>query len=422
MTSYRETFRRHRRLLLAPIVLAMIFALWSALGAPKSYRSTASLWVDNPPPASSSLTNSIPGAPTPAEQEQAMVAELLKTRGFRLSVGHHSPLASYLAKNSGHGWGPTALVHALKGDGGLDSRILSALGSKQVITTVAGPQVLQVSYAGATPEVAQQTLEALLKQLETQAAHFDRIRGEDALAYYRSQVDAASNAVANARQEIARYLNEHPGATVFTDPNLKALRQAQTGASNRLASATSRVNQASGSVAAPGAVANGVAEIDPPTAPTGPSSGHKKVLLALIGGLFAGAVISFLGAVALTPGQPEGTSRSTAPVFADESGAVHAIGSGHAAGNPLGTIRGDSGNGGVADAEPSNGFWGGIAGGGRHGSGRRRPAVRPFAAENGSAPVNAKRAAQPRTPSSANRAAQPRKPSSPKSRATPDSQ
>jgi len=35
MTSYRETFDRHRRLLCAPVVLAAVLALWFTLGTPK---------------------------------------------------------------------------------------------------------------------------------------------------------------------------------------------------------------------------------------------------------------------------------------------------------------------------------------------------------------------------------------------------
>ena len=41
--------------------------------------------------------------------------------------------------------------------------------------------------------------------------------------------------------------------------------------------------------------------LDAPTAPAGPVTGKKKDLLAIVGGLFAGILISFLGVVALTP-------------------------------------------------------------------------------------------------------------------------
>jgi len=155
MTSYRETFDRHRRLLCAPVVLAAVLALWFTLGTPKAYESTAALWVDNPAPEPSSLTETNPELRTPAEQQQLLVGELLQTRSFRVAVADHSPLRAYLAAGAATGWTPTAMLHALSGRPSLDAQILSALGSKHLIAAVQGPQLLTLKYRGPTPAQAE---------------------------------------------------------------------------------------------------------------------------------------------------------------------------------------------------------------------------------------------------------------------------
>jgi len=301
--SYRETFRRHRLLLSLPMLLAVVVAAWSALGAQKSYESTASLWVDNPPPADSSLGNANPAITPPAEQEQLVITELLKTRDFTLAVGRRSTLASYLAAHSSQGFGPLALLSGLGGGGGLDNRIVSALSS-HVTSTVAGPQVLQLSYRGATPAVATSTLGAIVIGLDQEGLRFAQQRNEGALAYYKAQVAAASQAVANARQQANAYVSQH-GGVASSDPNLAALTQAEGVAGTQLTQATTNLTHAAGTLDTSGGVHTAVHVIDPPTVPTGPVSGHMKAVLAVLGGLFAGALISFLGVIALTPGRPE---------------------------------------------------------------------------------------------------------------------
>ena len=225
---YRETFLRHRLLLSMPMLVSVLVAVWSVLGSQKSYESTASLWVDNAPLAASSVANTNPAVPAPAEQEQAVINELLKTRDFRLAVGHRAPLAKYLATHSGRGWGPVDLLTSLGGGGGLDNRILSALDGKHLSSTVAGPQVLQVSYRGATPAVARGTLSSSLVQVDQQGARFARLRGRGALAFYKAQVDAASKAGVSARQQVAAYINQHGDAP--SDPTLNALKLAERSA------------------------------------------------------------------------------------------------------------------------------------------------------------------------------------------------
>lgn len=295
--KYRETYRKHRVLLSLPIVLAALIAGWTAFGSSKTYVSSASLWVDNPATTASSLGNLNPAVLPPSQEEEQVVTELLATNDFVDAVARRSGLADYLAKHSSTGFGPSALFSG--GGGPLDIRIASALSPSSVITSVPGPQVLKLTYTGPTPELAQRTLQAIMTQLQQDNAQFTAQHSEGELSYYKAQAKAASQALVTARDQLQAYTHAHPGVA-SGDPTLAALQTAQSAAEAQLTQAN---NAASGANAG-GAAGSAVHVIDPASTPTGPTSGKKKQLLAIVGGLFAGLLVSFLGAVALTPSKP----------------------------------------------------------------------------------------------------------------------
>ena len=320
MTSYRETFLRHRVLLTMPVVVAVFVAMWWALGAPKSYESTASLWVDNAPPGDSSVADTNPALRSPSEREQLVLGELLRTRDFRLAVARRGPLAEYLAHHRWRGWGPPALLPA----GSTERRITGALGPKHVDTTVAGPQVLQIDYKGPTPAVAAGTLSALVQEYDKERFRLDADRAQATKAYWKSQVDAASKTVGDANRNLQGYLAAHVGVPP-SDPELKALRRAAKDAAKQLAGATTRYTQARFAVPPPRPDAGALEVLDTPKVPKGPVSGHKNVALAFVGGLFGGALISLLGLVALTPGRSDTWSAPVRrPVLPAGNGTVSA--------------------------------------------------------------------------------------------------
>jgi uncharacterized protein involved in exopolysaccharide biosynthesis len=302
-SSYRETFRQHRKLLILPVILTVFIAAWFVFGAQKSYQSSVSLWVDNPAPSDSSLGNLNPAETAPSQQEQQVVQELLATPSFAIAVGHHSSLASYLASNPGGGMSPTALLKKLSGPGSLDDQIVAALGPKAVSTTTPGPQVLQISFNGPTPAVAQSALNALVTELQRDSSQFSQQHNEQALSYYKAQVQSAEQSLNSTRAEANQYLEQHPNAST-SDPNLTALTAAEGAASTQLTQANSNLSAAASAVKG---IGNGsdVQVIDPATMPTSPLSGKKKQIEELLAGLFAGLLLSFLGTIALTRGKSD---------------------------------------------------------------------------------------------------------------------
>jgi uncharacterized protein involved in exopolysaccharide biosynthesis len=296
---YRQTFRRHRLLLTLPVVAAVILAAWTSFGHPKAYESTASLWVDKPASAQSSLGNLNPAELPPAQQEQQVLLELLTTRSFMTGVAETSGLKQYLAAGTSDGFGPTALLSKLTGPPSVQDQIVAALGPGRVTSLTPGPQVLQVSYTGGTPAVARNTLEAIVNGLERESTNLGRRHNEVAVDYYRSQVQAASKTLSSLRDQIAAYTKSHRGRG-GRDANLAALQTAEGAASTQVNEANASLSQASGAAQA-GSDGSAVHVLDAPTMPVGPTSGMKRRIMAIVGGLFAGLVISFLAVVVLTP-------------------------------------------------------------------------------------------------------------------------
>jgi hypothetical protein len=144
-------------------------------------------------------------------------------------------------------------------------------------------------------------LGALIQQLRDDSSGFTSAHDQATLAYDRAQAKVASQGLASARAQVSAYLKQHPGATNNQDPNLAVLAAAETAAANQLTQATTALNTAS--VDRNGGWA--VKVIDAPGAASPVGGGKKKMIELILGGLLAGALVSFLGSVALTPGRKE---------------------------------------------------------------------------------------------------------------------
>ena len=273
--SYAEAFSRHRILFGLPVVLAAVASLLFVLGAPKVYQAEATLWVDNPPPGGSSLNNPNPAVLTPSTQAQQVLSELLTSRSFRLAVGKRGGLKEYLASHSSG----FSLTDLLRGKAPLSNRVAAALDAKHVAMSVAGPQLIAISLKGPNPAVAANTLWALIDQFKLKRSELGIQRAQKTIAYFQHRADAAQTALETA-----------------------STPQAASAAAKQLKTMTRALNQAQLNLGAL-RLQNTTFEIevqDPPAPPTGPVSGKKKAVFALVAGLFVGALVSFLGIVLLS--------------------------------------------------------------------------------------------------------------------------
>jgi hypothetical protein len=220
-------------------------------------------------------------AEPPAAAEQAILSELLTTGSFVSSVAEHSLLG--------------------KSVGSADSNRKNAatlLG--QIVPTVAGNQVLQISDAASSPTMAKSVLAAVISQLRNYTDRLTTQHDQAAAAYDSGQVKAAETALATARSNLSAYQAQHAGVSQ-TDPTYGALLAAENNAGTQLAQANTALSQATGA----GANAWSIQVIDPPTITGSVAMGKKKIAEVILGGALGGVLVSFLAVVALTPAKKE---------------------------------------------------------------------------------------------------------------------
>ncbi len=322
-TSYRGTFRRHRKLFCLPVILGVLAAAFFLFAVSKSYTSSASLWVDSDAPAPSSIgaTTGAPLTEPPSTAVQGILSELLETRAFDSSVAENSLLGKSL--------GSSAAVQ---------TKAVDTLGAGQIVQSVPGNQILSVSYSASSPGVAESVLGAVVTQLRNYTNRLTAEHNQGAVAYDREQAKADETALAAARSNVSAYLAQHPGATQ-NDPNYASLVSAENNAATQLAQANTSLSQSGGTSS--NADGWSIQVIDAPSPAIAATPRKSKMAEVILGGALAGLLVSFLAVVALTPakkeswedelpiGSPLGPDGPPANPFRAE-GPVGATGSAHA--------------------------------------------------------------------------------------------
>lgn len=285
-TSYRQTFRRHRKLFLVPVILGVLAGAFFVFSSKPSYKSTASLWVDTAPPLASTV-GAGPADPLvtpPAAAEQGILTELLTTQSFANAVAKNSLLGKSL--------GSAAAIWKNAG---------TYIEAGQVVPIVYGQQLLRITYSGASPEESQSVLNAVVTQLRNYSNNLSEAHNHDAVDYDKEQVKLAAGTLAAARSNVNSYVSEHPGASQ-ADPNLLALTAAENNAVTALGTANATLSEATATDDASGWT---IEVIDPASPGLAPALGKKKMLEVVLGGAIGGALLSFLIIVAITPAKKE---------------------------------------------------------------------------------------------------------------------
>lgn len=285
-TSYRETYRRHRKLFAVPVVLGALAAGLMAFTSGGSYKSTASLWVDTAPPLASSVgaDPNQPLAEPPASAEQAILTELLTTKAFASAVANSSSLGKQLGSAAS-----------------IEKNAPTYMENGQVGSLVTGQQVLKITYTGKSSGMAQSVLGGIVEQLRKYNNGLTAQHNQDAVAYDNQQVKVARGALSTAQSNLNAYQAQHPNVDQ-SDPNVLSLTSAETNASTDLAQASQTLGQATGTQDAGGWT---IGVVDPPGSPVAATLGKKKLLELILAGAFAGMLVSFLAVVLLTPAKKE---------------------------------------------------------------------------------------------------------------------
>lgn len=284
-TSYRGTFRRHRRLFYAPVVLGAIVAAVFVFSTGKTYKSTTSLWIDTAASAPSSISaNGGPLSEPPSAAEQAVLSELLSTRAFTASIAK-----SVLPRR------------AVPTPAAAQASAAALLGSGQLVETPSGSQVLQLTYTGSSPTLAKSVLTAAVKQLRHYTATLTARHNQATAAFDAQQVKVTRRAMRVARNNLAIYQAQHPGVGQ-TNSSYASLVAAETNAVTQLSQAKNALSQIS-------STGNSdiwsVQVIDPANPGSSIPVRKRKIAEVILGGGLAGALLSFLAVVALTPAKKE---------------------------------------------------------------------------------------------------------------------
>ncbi len=165
----RAVFRRHWKLLVLPIPLALLITIWVVVSTPTMYQSQAAIWSDITSAQAAANAQAANGATplTPAAQQQSLLNELLATDSFRTAVATSSPLAAWLQANPPSKLTPSGLTGLLHGTPALSERIRTALLSG-TSTTLNGPQVMTIGFQAQSSNLAHDTLAAMLNTFAAQ--------------------------------------------------------------------------------------------------------------------------------------------------------------------------------------------------------------------------------------------------------------
>jgi uncharacterized protein involved in exopolysaccharide biosynthesis len=310
MLRYLEIFYRHRLLLIAPVVIAVIASVAFAVTRPRTYEATAQLWFD---PVTSAQAAQLNGYISPADQAAAELKELLKTRSFDSRVGRRGPLASAMLGSTGGSPAlSTRVLNVLRGVPTLeasanpqilDDFLVDAMNRYTTVTSV-GPQILAINFDSSNPQVAAGTTTAIVDQLSDELLGNRRFQAQASVDFYTAQLQIQQVEVANGDAAVNKYLQAHPSQRLpgaLEDIQLTALRRADDLARTHYQDLVQKLDAAKLEIAAakePGAA--GFRVIDSAAIPYRPKGFVKSAALAAVGGLVAGLFLMLVTLLLLT--------------------------------------------------------------------------------------------------------------------------
>jgi uncharacterized protein involved in exopolysaccharide biosynthesis len=272
--SYLETFFRHRVLVTAPLLAALVLAGFYGTSAPRKYAAAVTVFADTAITSDSTLDTGSTSNTTPAANQQAIFTEFLGTRSFLLQVMQQGPGADRFAH--------------LNADA--QDAALAAL-AKSVTITAAGPHVLTISLRDTDPQVHEvANLVATTLIATERGALSDRYHSQ--VDYDRRQVSAAANDLKDARNALQKQ-----GAHA-SDAVLSQLTGAVTQAQQQYSDASAQLAKSSAALAQ--VDDDSVLRVVDKADRSVPQARRKGLIFAGAGGLLGGSAISLCLLMLLT--------------------------------------------------------------------------------------------------------------------------
>lgn len=311
MVRYLETFYRHRLLVIAPLVICALISLGFVTVQPGVFAATAKIWVDRPLLAATTPSNIYQ---TPADEQAAVLEELIKTRSFCIlaaargtlpgdlqqenSAAAHEPINRALSLLPGQ----TSRSATLNQER-LDDLVFQTI-SHGTTVLASGPNIVAVTFQYGHAGVAAATARGIIDQYVDEVLGGQRSDAKAAVDFYAAQLKSARTDLAGADTKVLNYLDAHPEQrlpTAIPDASLSQLKLDDDQARQRYQTLQSKLDQAELSAAiAQETTPNGFRLIDAPLTPNAPVSRVKLYLQGGGAGLGAGLMLSVLCLIALT--------------------------------------------------------------------------------------------------------------------------
>ena len=209
-------FRRPLQLLI-PIALFPLVGLAVIYVMPRSYQATASLWALHRYEVIGTTGPESDLQSTPAETQATALTELLQVHAFALSVAEATSL-------------PSTLAGDVQADPPARNAALIANVSKVQVAAQAY-NLFVITYTNPNPLVAQQVVQAVVKNFGLQSQGFAVVEGQQLLAGLQTQLAKAKQDAADAVAVESKYIAAHPSLSktdLLNDPQYELLEaQAQ---------------------------------------------------------------------------------------------------------------------------------------------------------------------------------------------------
>jgi uncharacterized protein involved in exopolysaccharide biosynthesis len=299
-----ETFFRHKRLILLPLVVIpgiVVPVAW--LTAPLYVQAAASAWAGTPPVPSQQASDATRYL-SPAQVQVDQLAAMLRTRWMRDEVASRTLAAPLVGTQAG------------------EDRLQSMV-EKDLTITPSGNNLILLRFRSSSAELSQQFLQSVIDTYKERSAA-DRASAADvAASFYDGQLQDAQTAVDKANTDLRRYMAAHPEYTSSTsgsaplvplaaaDPTLAGLENNVQYSQKALADAKAAAQQAQlNSAAAMDSSDATFQVIDAPVADAKPSRDMKTLIIFPAAAFVLGLGISATLLVLLVAG--DRTARSEA--------------------------------------------------------------------------------------------------------------
>jgi uncharacterized protein involved in exopolysaccharide biosynthesis len=298
MVRLVEAFFRHWLLLLTPpVLIPLIVGPIAVLTTPVYYESWVGVWVERP--AYLSYSDGWNNYATPAQNQNRLLGEVLRTRSFVNDVALKTSLAPFVGTDRGE----EAIQRAM-------ARSFSAWPT--------GDSLLVLRFRAATPELSFEVVNAVVEAFKNKLAA-DRVNQASlAISFYEEQLKTSEDQMAKASEAMRRYVAANPRLaavdpergtplvslpTAAVDPQLAALvnrMEVEQAGVERVRSTLERARLEA--AAALEGQELGFQVVDPAKVPTKPIRERRRRLIYPAAGLLVGLGVSTATLVLLVAG------------------------------------------------------------------------------------------------------------------------